>query len=105
MRILHSSFNAEKAPGKDNDQECYDNESECEPVHRRLLTNRHPSNGLTVAQVGLPSFPVPGTEVSRSAFAFAINQSMVSQAMPRNGIFKRRLQQLSCCPAYVPISM
>ena len=75
-------------------------------LHRRVdLPNFHPSKGFTVAQFGPPSFPVPGTRVSRTASARADNRSIVSHVIPFNGIFSRRLQQESAWLAYVPMSI
>ena len=59
----------------------------------------HPSNSLTVAQLGPPSRPVPGTRASSTP---PVLRNFVG--MPSRGIFNLRLQHESACPAYVPIS-
>jgi hypothetical protein len=58
-----------------------------------------PPKGLTVAQLGPPSFPVPGTRASRTACDL-----IIAIVMPLRGIFNLRLQRESCWPAYVPMS-
>ena len=67
-----------------------------------MLTLGHPSVSnlsatmlFTVAQVGPPSFPVPGTLVSRTEFGSACIPSIIAQVIPLNGIFNRRLQHES----------
>jgi hypothetical protein len=67
--------------------------------------NLHPGKGLTLAQAGPPSLPVPGTRVSSSDSSSANARSTISQVIPVNGIFSRRLQHVSVWPAYVPMSM
>ena len=58
---------------------------------------------FTVPQVGPPSRPVPGTQISIArdvSDACSINV----QVIPASGIFKRRLQCVFVCPAKVPMS-
>lgn len=62
-----------------------------------------PAKGLTVAQFGPPSLPVPGTLVC--SIELPGNESISFQVMPVKGILSRLDQIVSDWPAYVPMSI
>src|SRR5215467_11483045 len=68
------------------------------PTHY-CSTALQPSKSLTVAQVGPPSRPVPGTRASSTPPV-----RIIFAGMPSRGTLSLRLQQDSVCPAYVPMS-
>ena len=69
------------------------------------FTSFHPSNGFTVAQFGPPSFPVPGTRVSRTVLESRNARSIISELIPLSGTFTRLLHSVPICPANLPIPM
>ncbi len=62
-----------------------------------------PAKGLTVAQFGTPSLPVPGTIVC--SIELPGNKSMSLQVIPVKGILSRLDHIVPGCPAYVPMSI
>jgi hypothetical protein len=64
-----------------------------------------PPKFFTDAHTGLPSFALPGTRASRTARASREARSTCAHVMPVSGTFRRRLQGVFFCPAYVPMSM
>ena len=65
----------------------------------QIVFTFHPANGLTVAQFGVPSFPVPGTCVSMIRFESICTWAIISQVMPFKGILSRRPHIEFFCPA------
>lgn len=54
--------------------------------------NFQPAKGFTVAQLGPPSLPVPGTWVSRISLGALSTRLSISAVMPVSGTLRRLLQ-------------